>query len=139
MKVVEKLFNNYLNVEEDRYIKKYLAAMSVLELTEPSNSADMKKVKSMRDNLSKEFPISIFKAARFLEAKETRLTYSKGRNKVVELNKMRGHDYKLRDHLGIFIEELNAVVVRSMSKYNTDRGRSNDDEDEDFGFEEINS
>jgi hypothetical protein len=89
----------------------------------------------MRDCISDEFPISIFRAARFLNARETKLIYRLNKKKVIELNKARGHDYKIRDALGIFIEKINAIVVKSMTKYNTDRGRRVN-EGSDFDFED---
>lgn len=135
MKVVEKLFVNYLNIQASEYEQKYLSAMSVLEITEPKTSEAMKKVRLMRDHISDAFPISIFRASRFLKSKETKLFF-KIKTKQIEINKARGDDYKLRDELGVFIEKLNGIVISSMSKYNTDRGR-NTNAEPDFDFDGI--
>ena len=132
MKVVEKLFNTYLQVSPEDYVNKYISAMSVLAITEPPDSIELKRVRIMRDRLNKEFPISIFKATRFLQGKETRLTYMTDKNKSLCMDKSKGHDYKIRDCLGVVIEDVNTIVVRSMSKYNTDRGRNSEPEDMDF-------
>jgi hypothetical protein len=133
MKVVEKLFIEYLRVQPEEYVKKYLSAKSVLELSEDNNSAYIKRAEAMRDQVSEKIPISLFKANRFLTTKETRLTITKGRERI-EFNKREGDDYKIREQLGKNMEEMNRMVVRSMSKYNSDRARKA--EDSDFEFEE---
>lgn len=133
MKVVEKLFLSYLGIAPDDYVKKYLAATSVLDITDETG-VQRKKVFDMRDKISDEFPFSLFKATSFLAAKETRLMIRLG-DETISLNKKEGDDYKLRDALGRFIERVNTIVIESMNKYNTDRGRKGNAE-ESLTFEE---
>jgi hypothetical protein len=133
MKVIEKLFVHYLQIRADDYMNKYLAGKSVLDITEDENTETMKEIMRARDCLGENYPISLIHATRFLSGKETKLTLTYNRRRI-ELNKARGDDYKLREQLSKFIELVNRGVVKSMSKYNTDRGRSNNADTEfDFG------
>lgn len=133
MKVVEKLFIEYLRVPIEEYTNKYLAAKSVLEITEETGTVYHKRVEEIRDKVSDKIPLSIFKATRFLKSKETRLVILKG-NERIEFNKREGDDYRIREELGRSMEEINKMVVRSMKSYNSDRARKA--EDADFEFEE---
>lgn len=122
MKVVEKLFINYLQTPSNEYVNKYLAAKAVLDITEPQGSQTLKEVHDLRDRIHARVPISVFKAQLFLSSNDKTLTL-KIDGKEVTYSKMRGHEYLMAEFLGDFLDEINARVVRSMAKYNTDRGR----------------
>jgi hypothetical protein len=109
-------------------------AKSILDITEEQNSDYLKRISVLRQNIHKNAPISIFKVTRFLVSKESTLSIVKN-NQRIEFHKSHGDDYKLREYLGLFIEEINTMIVTSMSKYNTDRGRGKTQTD--FDFENI--
>lgn len=134
MKVIEKLFLSYLQIPNDDYLNKYFMAKSILDITEEQNSDYLKRISVLRQNIHKNAPISIFKVTRFLVSKESTLSIVKN-NQRIEFHKSHGDDYKLREYLGLFIEEINTMIVTSMSKYNTDRGRGKTQTD--FDFENI--
>lgn len=134
MKVIEKLFLSYLQIPNDDYLNKYFMAKSILDITEEQNSDYLKRISVLRQNIHKNAPISIFKVTRFLASKESTLSIVKN-NQRIEFHKSHGDDYKLREYLGLFIEEINTMIVTSMSKYNTDRGRGKTQTD--FDFENI--
>lgn len=124
MKVVEKLFNAYNQVPSHQYREKYLAAVSILELTDGENGERMNKVKKMRDRLSENFPISIYQAIHFLESPVSRYAIMRADRTRFELNKARGDDIRVKEALAHFVERVNAQLVKSLEAYNTDRGRA---------------
>ena len=131
MKVVEKLFITYLNIPYNQFMSKYTAARSLLNITENNDSDLNKQADKLKDNISARFPISIYKAEAFLKRNETKLMFNID-GKAFELNKSRGDDYKLIEDLGRFNEKINGIVMESMDKYNTDRGRSTAEIEIDF-------
>lgn len=134
MKVIEKLFLSYLQIPTDDYLNKYFMAKSIMDITEEPNSDYNKRIIELRQQIHKNAPISIFKVVRFLGSKESTLNIVKN-NQRIEFHKSHGDDYKLREYLGIFIEEINKMVITSMSKYNTDRSRGT--QQTEFDFENL--
>lgn len=122
MKVVETLFVKYMNMEYHQYVDKYLSAKALIDLTENEESETYKNVCEWRDQIHPDCPMSVFRAVRFLDGNETKITIVKG-EKELHLNKNQGDDYKLVDWLGDFIDRLDKAVVKSMEGYNTDRSR----------------
>lgn len=120
MKVIEKLFIHYLQTNGDEHVNKYLAARAILEITDRSR---IKEINDFATEISDRFPLSIYKASRFLSSKETKLLMTAKNGQRFEINKYEGDDYRLREDMGRFIEKVNALVVDSMDKYNSDRAR----------------
>lgn len=133
MKVVEKLFNSYNQVASDRYLEKYLAAVSVLELTDGDSGDRMAKVRKLSARISDAYPVSVHKAVYFLHAPVSKLTFIARDNSRITFDKARGDDLNLHEALGRFIERVNAELVKSLEAYNTDRGRVEADDDDAFG------
>jgi hypothetical protein len=120
MKVVEKLFINYLSMPIYPASDNYIAARRLLQLTEPPRSELIKKAISLRDIIHPACPISVFKAEAFLNSGVSKIDIIKDEQRI-SLNKNDGWDFRIKEFLGLFVESINEIVIDSVDKYNTDR------------------
>lgn len=138
MRVVELLFRKYLDTPYEEYVRKFLSAKSVLDITESptKNSKRYKRVMSWRDKIHKDCPVSVFRVAHFLRGKETVLSVKTSTGEK-RFKKTTADAYRLREYLGDFIGRLDKQIVKSMERYNLDRARPMEDEFEDDGASEF--
>lgn len=131
MKVIEKLFVNYIGVHPENYVLKITSGISILSL---ANNELRKNYLEKAKKLSEEFPFSVYRAITFVNAKESKLVFTEG-NKRVTLDKTRGDDHKIREQISYLIEDLDKDIMNEMNGYNTDRARQKKDSDFDFKVE----